>query len=293
MMLVKPIRKNFPDDIHSPIQINYRSTKEPAHELPDHSHNWYELVYVYKGIGRFLIHYQFYDMREGDLFLIPANTIHRAFPDDQDPITSTAIFFRSAMLSQTAEDGSLAILHCFAMAKKHNNYRLRLNHESQSKIMQLIEELQLELSEQKAGFEQAILIQLQYLLLTINRVAVSPELGNKEESAVIPLWMKTILPYIDNHLHENIHLSSLSKQACVSPAHFSRVFKKWTGMNVTDYIVSKRVARAKEQLITTEEKIEQIAVRCGFESTSYFYKMFKKLTHVTPTTYKKIHRHHR
>lgn len=69
-------------------------------------------------------------------------------------------------------------------------------------------------------------------------------------------------------------------------SHFSRVFKQLTGMNVTDYVNVKRLVRAKELLLSTDDNVETIALACGFQGMGHFYQTFKKLTGLTPRAYR-------
>lgn len=284
--MLKPIVKNFTNKSQFPFDMVYKHTKQPDHELPDHFHDWYEMVYVYKGTGRFFINQTFYDMREHDLFLIPTNTIHRAFPSDDEPVNSTALFFSPELVHSLHHD-TYPYARCFENAKRRNRFKIELNEEASHTIEERLHHIHVEHTEQRHGYKQAMTLHLLHLLLLINRIDAAREPQAAEDSPLIPLWMKEILPFIDQHIHEPISLSSLSERASVTPPHFSRVFKQWTGMNVTQYIVSKRIVLAKEKLVTTDDNIEMIAHTCGFESVSYFYKTFKRLTGLTPTEYKR------
>src|SRR5688572_8751444 len=93
-----PVRKEFDANDAFPFSFAYKNTKSSQSELPEHFHDWYEIVYVYRGKGTFFIDHTFYEMKQGDLFLIPGNTIHRATPDKETPVTSTAIYFSPNMV---------------------------------------------------------------------------------------------------------------------------------------------------------------------------------------------------
>lgn len=287
---MNPIRKELAADDQFAFALTYKNRKQPENELPDHFHDWYELVYVYDGQGRFFIHRTFYEMHAGDLFLLPANAIHRAFPDGRDPVTSTALFFGPALIQPYDWDARFPLLGCFDQAKAHGGYKLALVKEEQYEMESLLRDIHREQTVQAPGYRHAILIGLQQLLLLLNRLASGSGRGAKEDAPLIPIWMREILPYIDQHLDRELHLSALSRKACVTASHFARVFKQWTGMTVTEYILSRRIVQAKEWLLTTDGSIEHIAGCCGFESTSYFYKTFRRLTNMTPTAYKKAHR---
>ncbi|CAN7308724.1 AraC family transcriptional regulator [Paenibacillus sp. LjRoot153] len=113
------------------------------------------------------------------------------------------------------------------------------------------------------------------------------------DSLVGPVWMREILLYIDQHFCEDIGLKSLSKQAAVTPAHFSRVFKQLIGMNITTYIMTKRIFRAKQLLLESDASVSTIAQRCGFERLPHFHAMFKRMLGTTPTASRNLSVHFR
>nr|WP_285891320.1 AraC family ligand binding domain-containing protein [Paenibacillus pasadenensis] len=91
--------------------------------MPDHVHDWFELVYIYCGKGSFFIDQTIYDIREGDLFIIPGNTIHRAMPDTIEPLTTTAIFFDPLCIDLTSLGETFSYLQCFERAQKSKNFK--------------------------------------------------------------------------------------------------------------------------------------------------------------------------
>lgn len=285
-----PIRKKF-DSSHSfPFSFVFKDTKSSQSELPDHLHDWYELVYVYSGKGTFFIDQTFYDMRQGDVFAIPGNTIHRAFPDREDPITSTALFFSPILVQQASYGDSFSFLQCFDQSKKLKNYKFNSSSTQQHQLEAYMEQLHEEAQAQKLGHRHAIVLGLEQILLYLSR-EVDPrsqqELGGAKFG---PIWMAEILLYIDEHLDGDVGLHALSLRASVTPAHFCRVFKQLTGMNVTEYITTKRIIKAKELLFDQDHTISLIAEMCGFESLPHFHRMFKRIVGMTPAAYKKTKR---
>lgn len=283
-----PIRKKFNSGHAFPFAYNYKDTKKPQSELPDHLHDWYELVYVYEGKGTFFIDQTFYEMHKGDIFAIPGNTIHRAFPDKDNPVTSTAIFFSPLLVQQASFGDSFSYLSCFEQSKQQKIYQFTHSDSLQLKLELYLEHIQLELEHKKLGYRHSVMLDLQHILLQLSR---GTDMGSPHiytDSTSEPLWMKKILLYIDEHLEQDVGLAALSLKASISPAHFSRVFKQLTGMNITEYITTKRIIRAKQLLLETDNNISHIAESCGFESLPHFHRMFKRITSMTPAAYKKV-----
>ena len=93
------------------------------------------------------------------------------------------------------------------------------------------------------------------------------------------------LSYMEEHYNENISLEYASEQMNFSPSHFSRVFKKLTGVGFVTYLNMIRVEHAAEQLRSTTNKITDIGLACGFNNTRTFNRVFKEITGYTPTEF--------
>ncbi|MBW7458831.1 AraC family ligand binding domain-containing protein, partial [Paenibacillus sepulcri] len=166
---MKPIVKPFPDDHPFPLSIVYKDTKPPQNELPDHIHEWHEIVYVYSGKGTIFINHTFYEMSQGDLFLIPGNTIHRAFPDKAEPVTSTALFFNSSILP-TETYGETFSFHQLFRPSGGISYKLALPPSAAANFSAMIDELKLESERREHGYRHLIAARLQLALLGISRL---------------------------------------------------------------------------------------------------------------------------
>ncbi|QHW33986.1 AraC family transcriptional regulator [Paenibacillus rhizovicinus] len=285
---MQAIHKRFEDSDNFPFSLVYKDTKSPQRELPDHLHDWHELIYVYAGKGTLFINHAFYDMRPGDVFLIPGNTVHRAFPDERTPVTSSALFFAPSLIQPMNLGESYSLLRCFEQARKRKQYKLETSAAERETIARLLDDSQREGITRLPNYRVAILIRIHELLLTVNRMAVPESAAQDEPGGAEPVWMRSTLTYIDAHLGDaDLKLADLSRRAAITPSHFSRVFKQLTGMNVTDYVVVKRIMLSKELLLRTDDSIGAICAQCGFDSESYFYKKFKQMTGMTPSAYKR------
>ncbi|MBS4200445.1 AraC family transcriptional regulator [Bacillus sp. FJAT-49732] len=277
---MKPLTKSIESDF---IHIVFQDTKQPDHELPDHVHDWHEIVYVYGGTGTFFINQHFYEMSKGDIFVLPANTIHRAVPDSKNPITSTALFFHPSIIAQSSFIRSLSIGGIIDKSKKDQEYRYSLATNKNNKVENFLMEIEKEYRYKRVDSWEAIVLLLHLLLLELNRHCLkqNERMGNHE-----PDWLKNSLIYIDKHLGEKLDLKTIAKTVSVSPAHLSREFKGFIGMNITDYITTKRIIWAKEMLLSTNDPIHSIAHQCGYQSMPHFHRTFKSITGKTPKEYR-------
>lgn len=285
---MKAIHKKL-DDGSFPVRLVYMDTKTPQMELAHHLHDWHEIIYVYGGNGTMLVNHNLYEMKAGDLFLVPGNTVHRAFPDEHTPVTSSALFFSPALIGTPMDWGQQgSILRCIETARRDKHYRFELAQHAQQRIAELISAIHNELRSQAPCYQTAVQIRIWELLLLLSRDCKPARNTIPGDTQPGPAWMRETLQYIDANLTDNrLTLSFLSKQASITASHFSRVFKHTTSMNVTDYVVVKRIMLAKELLTNTDESISVISERCGMESESYFYRKFKHITGWTPSAYRK------
>ena len=81
---------------------------------------------------------------------------------------------------------------------------------------------------------------------------------------------------IDQTYHQAITINSLSDQVYLSPNYLRSIFKEKTGMTIHDYLTRIRLNKAKELLADDSLKVQDIAQRVGYESTSYFISLFLK-----------------
>jgi two-component system response regulator YesN len=93
-----------------------------------------------------------------------------------------------------------------------------------------------------------------------------------------------IKSYINDNISERITLESLANAVHLNPQYTSRLFKKETGQNLIDYINKKKIEEAKS-LILDKNLISTVIERTGFSSESYFIKVFKEQTGMTPKAY--------
>ncbi|MBQ9048982.1 MAG: AraC family transcriptional regulator [Lachnospiraceae bacterium] len=99
--------------------------------------------------------------------------------------------------------------------------------------------------------------------------------------------MHQVRAYIDDHYAENLSLTSIADHFHLSEYYLARQFRKYTSFTVNNYIVSCRIGEAQRSLIHEDNRIDDIAVRCGYSNLSYFYTSFRKNVGCTPSAFKK------
>lgn len=94
------------------------------------------------------------------------------------------------------------------------------------------------------------------------------------------------LKYINEHLEKNISLKELATLCNMSISTFTRVFKKETDKNFKEYIILKKIEKAKFLIENSNKTLTEISNTLNFEDSSYFTKIFKKYEGLTPKQFR-------
>jgi AraC-like DNA-binding protein len=93
--------------------------------------------------------------------------------------------------------------------------------------------------------------------------------------------------YMERHLTDNIDVKVIAPRFGYTREHFTRLFRQTTGASPGNYLVNLRLEKAKQLLRLTDEKLESIAVACGFANANYLCRLFRKKFGLTPVQYKR------
>lgn len=97
--------------------------------------------------------------------------------------------------------------------------------------------------------------------------------------------MSYIFNYIHSHISGEINIDDLAREVHMSRSHFFKIFHKYSGVTVNEYILRCRIENTMKILLNSNCNILDAAYQSGFTSNSGFYKAFKKITGITPGQY--------
>jgi len=110
---------------------------------------------------------------------------------------------------------------------------------------------------------------------------------------VRPTWSEEVevaIQYLEIRYQEEISLQKLASHVNLSANYLCTLFKKETGFSPIDYLIQYRIGKAKQWLIETNFRTYEIADQVGFADYSYFSRMFKKITGINPSQFRKMQR---
>jgi two-component system response regulator YesN len=103
--------------------------------------------------------------------------------------------------------------------------------------------------------------------------------------------VQKILFYLNENYTRDVSLDELSEKFGFNTSYISSLFKSETGINITDYLSNLRIDKAKDLLISTDMKINEIAHSLGYNNVNYFHRIFKKTIGITPIEYRRLRLH--
>lgn len=102
-----------------------------------------------------------------------------------------------------------------------------------------------------------------------------------------PATIRRAQDFIEAHLHDDIGLDAIADAAGLSPFHFSRAFKKATGQSPYRYLTVRRIALAKQLMQSSNDRLAEIALSCGFASQQHFTTAFRKEVGAAPAAWRR------
>lgn len=230
-----------------------------------HYHGLFEIYFLIEGNCTYFIDDKVYNVQAGDIVIIPDGIIHHT---KYDNIEHTRILINCSRkyIPDSVADG---------ISSGTFLYRNPFIKEELRKIFSKIEyEYSLcdTLSDEILSCYTHTLF---YLLARNKSSCLTVDDGNN--------IIRQAVVYIRENFASDITLSALAEKFSVSTEHFSRMFKKETGLGFSKYLNSLRLQYAEQLLRNPEGKnITQIAGCCGFDDSNYFSKKFKEVYGVSP-----------
>jgi AraC family transcriptional regulator len=110
------------------------------------------------------------------------------------------------------------------------------------------------------------------------KTATAPEIEDHSCSRAV----RQALEHINEHFTTDLSLGDIAKVAGLSPFHFTRVFKRQVGLSPYQFLLQRRIDRAKQLLLRQDRTIAAVALEVGFYDQSHFTNHFRRICGVTP-----------
>lgn len=252
-----------------------------------HCHSKLELSIVKSGTGVYHIGDRIYDIEPGDIMIINNIEPHGIVLEENQVLENLVIHFEPKFVWQEHNDFDLRYLKIFFDRNASFSHKLDNDNPTTTKIRELLMEMEDEFNLKDPEYELMVKVKLLNLLVLLLRHYGYVKKGNNDEHVQEIKIINQVTEYIDNHFDQEIKLKSLADIAHMTPTYFSTFFKKYNGLSPVDYIIRRRISRSMDYLLATDKTILEISGLCGFNNSANYNKMFKKISAMTPSEFRK------
>lgn len=248
---------------------------------PDHSHKYYEILYLWSGSCSFLLKDSVYHLEKGDIvFIAPEELHHSVYSKSSCEIVNLCFKKEYAdleMLKRWLPSTELTHFQSFM-----GSIPALYQEDFQTLLNRMLSE-STTIDEYSNAFLSCF---LQETLLFLMRHSVmneeEPELLHSKDADILE-----VTRYIYRNFRNPLTLDEVSAVASLSPTYFSKKFKLVTGMGFKEYLNYVRLKHARAALLTTTNTITDIALEYGFNDSNYFKDIFKKVYGKSPRDFRK------
>lgn len=265
------------------------------HSLWKHCHDYFQIWYVAKGGFTHTVSGQVYEIYRGDIFVIPPYTLHSLEIPSEEEIEIYGCEFMPSFVNERLADMpaeadffDAAFLEYFLRKDPYAHSKIPLDSVTEVTVRNVMKEMLNEYEKRFPFFQITLkanlLVLLSILIRQVNGELVRAEFEKSEKYRGI---MTGVMDYIHNHYHEDLKLNALCSISNLSRSTFCHLFKEWTGKTFNRYVTDLRILQAMAMLKQPELSVTDVCYSVGFNELSYFCRIFKKYTGISPTDFRK------
>lgn len=260
-----------------------------------HRHNYIQINYIISGSGYHCINNNRFEVKKGDIFIIPPYVPHNILADENKYLEIFEFEFTTDFIlsgKEYKEDIKsyldFAYLEPFMVVEEEVKPYFNLSEKLRIEVEDILNEVLKEYEEKNTGYiliAKALLLKL----LVITGRAFSGAIKNTETEKIINKYKTVVLDsveYINENFDKNISLNEIASSINYSKSHFSYLFKAVMGHTFVEYLNNLRIEKAIELLRNTNKNITDISHQVGFNSIANFNKKFKDYTGQTPRKFR-------
>ena len=250
-----------------------------------HWHTALEIIMPLEGNYVAHILSETYVLEPGDIFIIPAGTIHSL----EAPNSGSRLIY-------IFELNFLSQLPGYNYVQSLLSQPMRITYDDDPEYYAEEAKLILLLAEHYWGKSVTKEMNLYACLLSFfakvgekNIGAVPASVGTTMKNSSVVSQLSMVLDYIDEHYSENITLEQAAQIAGFSKFYFTRLFKEYTNHTFYEYLTEKRIRAAEQMLLVPKYPVTDVSIQAGFSSLSSFNRTFKRNKGCSPTEYRNLY----
>lgn len=236
-------------------QLNYtvtRSHDAQKDRFTNHVHTFYEMLFIYRGKGRFLIEDTEYEFNDNTLFLIPPGKYHVLQKPPEKNYERCFLYFPSSLLPAPLEK------------------KLSLQRQTDERVCELFDKMEA-YSEKYSG--QA-LYSLFCAFITEVLVSVVFDESDKITHTSVPVLVKNTIEYINSNLDKELSAQSIADAMFVSCAYLGHIFSDTMNTGLMHYVTIKKMYKARS-MIRKGASAREASEALGYKSYPTFWRNYK------------------
>lgn len=247
-----------------------KNVKQSGQYIEPHSHAFFHYIYVLSGHTKVTVDGWEYETRPDSLIMVPPDTVHAIISRD----TSCCLDLKFSCSESLA-----------TRIWELPRYQETVDARAGGLIRNIFEEA----VGQVQDYDEMIDLRLYELLLRLLRQ--QNEAGEDWQSAGYPADVpeneniRKALQIVEKELERPIRVAELARRCGYSENYFRQFFRECMGVSPNGYINQRKLSKAKERMLYSDQNVTQIAESLGYQSIHYFSRLFKKMTGITPTEY--------
>ena len=254
-------------------------------EVPLHWHNEMEIIYIKKGRGNVTLDFDNHYVEYGDIIIVLPGQMHGISRLGDYTMEYENIIFAPEMLMSVTQDTlSEEFFTPFMSGKITFNHIISKDNPNYNNISGCLKRADKIGENFPRGYKLAIkgvLYEFFYELYQVCSLE-APDKSNKNIDRI-----KDIVKYIETNYDKPISIAEIAGVTGFSESHFMKFFKTIMGTSFVDYLNDYRLSMASRMLVSSDDKIIDIAAHCGYDNLSYFNRIFKKKYGITPSAYRR------
>jgi len=235
-----------------------------------HYHNFTELFYITNGTGKFSAESNILEVKTNDLIVLNPTIVHTEISNPSKPMEYIVMGVEGIQFQ--SENRGCILLNSSVHKSDLHHYFNTLAHEMKQ-------------DQPYRDFVCQNLLNIIFSIILRNeafKISITNGPGLTRECSIAK-------KYIEDHYSENITIETLSSLVHLNKYYFAHNFAKQFGTSPINYLIMRRVAESKHLLTNTNYSLSTISHIVGFSSPSYFTQTFKRITNVSPQTYRKMY----
>ena len=248
-----------------------------------HYHPEYELTLILKGSGRRLVGDSHENFKSGDLVLIGPGLPHTWVSDvsQKGGVAAVVVQFSVNFIERFSELTEFSAINKLLSRAVHG---ITFKGKKSAAVFQELKLLPDKIDVEKITNLLHILNELSKLKsLSLASSFYQPLKGKENENRI-----NKVCQYVQKHATEKLSIHKAAALIHLSPGAFCKFFKRISGKTFSDYVNDIRIANVCNQLIATDKQVAEIAYDNGFETLTYFNRVFLKKKGVHPRKYREI-----